>query len=413
MQALDLLKYHFGFDGFLPLQEEIVGRVLARKDTLVVMPTGGGKSLCYQLPAVCFDGLTVVVSPLIALMKDQVDSLKANGIPAAFINSTLAAKDIARVQLQAQSGSLKILYVAPERLAFPEFRQFLRSVDVSLFAIDEAHCISEWGHDFRPEYRKLKLLRDDFPDVPLIALTATATEKVRKDIVAQLRLENPEVFVFSFNRPNLTYNVRPKKDAFPVLLGLLRKNQEGSAIIYRSSRKATEELAKDLIANGFNALPYHAGLEAGLRRETQEKFIRGYVPIVVATIAFGMGIDKSDIRLVAHYDLPKTLEGYYQETGRAGRDGLPSECALFYSYQDKSKHEYFIEQIESKSEREGEQRRLNQVVEFCKLQSCRRHYLLEYFGEDMKTRSCQGCDVCSSLENDWEKRNTTAQKSHK
>ena len=338
MQALDLLKSHFGFDDFLPLQEEIVGRVLDQKDSLVVMPTGGGKSLCYQLPAVCFDGLTVVVSPLIALMKDQVDSLKANGVPAAFINSTLAAKDIARVQSQAHSGSLKILYLAPERLALAGFKEFLRTLDVSLFAIDEAHCISEWGHDFRPDYRNLKTLRSDFPSVPIIALTATATGQVRQDIVAQLGLKEPEIFVAGLNRPNLTYTVQTKdRGSLRDLLRLLKSRDGESAIIYRATRKGTEEMAADICRRGFKALPYHAGLERSIRDDAQERFIRGETPIIVATIAFGMGIDKPDVRLVVHYDLPKTLEGYYQETGRAGRDGLPSDCVLYYSYSDKAK----------------------------------------------------------------------------
>ena len=388
------LKSHFGFDRFLPLQEEIIGRVLARKDTLVLMPTGGGKSLCYQLPALCFRGLTVVVSPLIALMKDQVDSLKANGISAAFINSTLSSAEVARKQAQAQKGQLKILYLAPERLTLPRFHDFLRTLDVSLFAIDEAHCISEWGHDFRPDYRNLKTLRRDFPTVPLIALTATATEKVREDIAAQLGLRQPEIFISSFDRANLSYTVRPKKDALRALLGLLRKHKNGSAIIYRFSRKDTEAMAADLSGQGFKALPYHAGLDRSIRHETQEKFIRDEVPIIVATIAFGMGIDKPDIRLVVHYDLPKSIEGYYQETGRAGRDGLPGECVLFWSYGDKIKHDFFIGQIESLAERDNALRKLAQVIEFCELQTCRRKHLLEYLGEKWDKNGCGGCDVC-------------------
>ena len=397
MQALDLLKSHFGFDRFLPLQEEIVGRVLEQKDALVVMPTGGGKSLCYQLPALCFDGLTVVVSPLIALMKDQVDSLKANGIPAAFINSTLASQALAQVQSQAKNGSLKLLYLAPERLALSGFREFLRTLDVSLFAIDEAHCISEWGHDFRPDYRNLKNLRRDFPSVPIIALTATATGQVRQDIVAQLGLGQPEIFVSGLDRPNLHYTVRNKyRGSFQTLLNLLKKHDGESAIIYRSSRKDTEAMAEDLCGQGFTALPYHAGLERATRQDTQERFIRGETPVIVATIAFGMGIDKPDIRVVVHFDLPKTLEGYYQETGRAGRDGLPSECVLFYSYADKSKQDYFIDQIEHAKEREESERKLALMVEFCRLQTCRRRHLMEYFGEPWETENCGGCDVCAS-----------------
>ena len=326
---LGLLKSHFGFDSFRPLQEEIIANVLSQRDTLVLMPTGGGKSLCYQLPALRFAGLTLVVSPLIALMKDQVDALVANGISAQFINSTLSSREISRVQAEAKNGQLKILYLAPERLALPGFRGFLHTLDVSLLAIDEAHCISEWGHDFRPEYRNLKVLQQDFPDVPVIALTATATERVQEDIIGQLGLSRAHKFLSSFNRPNLTYHVQPKRAAFSALLALLRKHQNEPALIYCFSRKETESVAADLRTNGLNALAYHAGLDSPVRKETQERFIRGDVPIIVATIAFGMGIDKPDIRLVVHYDLPKSLEGYYQETGRAGRDGLPASVCCF------------------------------------------------------------------------------------
>ena len=391
---LEQLKAYFGFDRFLPLQEEIITKVLAKRDTLVLMPTGGGKSLCYQLPALRLKGLTLVVSPLIALMKDQVDGLRADGVPAGLLNSTLAAQEANQVQDQARQGKIKILYVAPERLALPGFQRFLQSLDVSLIAIDEAHCISEWGHDFRPDYRNLKSLRRDFPGVPVIALTATATEPVREDIVNQLGLEKPEIFISSFNRPNLTYTIQPKAEPLGSLLHLLERHQGGSAIIYRFSRKATEETALELSERGFSALPYHAGLERNLRRETQEKFIRDQVQIVVATIAFGMGIDKPDVRLVVHYDLPKTVEGYYQETGRAGRDGLPSDCVLFYSYGDRSKQEYFISQIEDDDEREKAHNKLDQVLVLCDLQTCRRAYLMEYLGESWPQTDCGGCDIC-------------------
>ena len=391
---LDQLKAYFGFDRFLPLQEEIIAKVLAKHDTLVLMPTGGGKSLCYQLPALRFKGITLVISPLIALMKDQVDGLLANGVPAGMLNSTLPAKDIALTQEQASQGSLKILYVAPERLTLPGFQHFLQSLEVSLIAIDEAHCISEWGHDFRPDYRNLKSLRREFPGVPVIALTATATEPVREDIVTQLGLQNPEIFISSFNRPNLTYSIQPKTQPLGVLLNLLDKHQGQSAIIYRFSRKATEETALDLAERGYSALPYHAGLERDVRRETQEKFIRDQVQIVVATIAFGMGIDKPDVRLVVHYDLPKTVEGYYQETGRAGRDGLPSDCVLFYSYGDRSKQEYFISQIEDDEERAKAHTKLDQILALCDLQTCRRAYLMEYLGEAWPKIDCGGCDIC-------------------
>ncbi|OGH74135.1 MAG: ATP-dependent DNA helicase RecQ [Candidatus Magasanikbacteria bacterium RIFCSPHIGHO2_02_FULL_51_14] len=393
---LQLLKTHFGYDAFRPLQEDIIKTVLAKKDCFVLMPTGGGKSLCYQLPAVQFDGLTLVVSPLIALMKDQVDALKANGIAAEFVNSSLPRSDIARICQEASAGRVKMLYLAPERLAISEFRNFLRGIRVSLIAIDEAHCISEWGHDFRPDYRNLKTLRDDFPHVPVIALTATATERVRADILDQLRMNGARQFLASFNRPNLTYYVEPKTDGFSQLVAFLEKHKGESAIIYCFSRKNTEELALDVQAEGFSALPYHAGLEPALRKKTQEQFIRDEVPIIVATIAFGMGIDKPDVRLIVHYHLPKTIEGYYQETGRAGRDGLPSDCVLLYSAGDVRKHYFFIDQIEDDAERRNAQVKLSRVIDFCELSECRRKCLLAYFGERQKEDNCASCDVCAS-----------------
>ncbi len=390
----NLLKKHFGYDNFLPLQEEIITNVLKRRDALVIMPTGGGKSLCYQLPALRFNGLTLVVSPLIALMKDQVDALKSNGIAAAFINSALSFADLRRVQTQAQRGDLRILYIAPERLALPSFQNFLSTLEISLVAVDEAHCISEWGRDFRPDYRALGDLRRSLPHVPFIALTATATERVRQDIVTNLGLNEPQIFIASFDRPNLNYTVRPKRNTFGALLNLFEKNRGESAIIYCFSRKDTESLAANLSDEGFDALPYHAGLEAEVRSKTQEKFIRGEIPIIVATIAFGMGIDKSDIRLIVHCDLPKSLEGYYQETGRAGRDGLPSACVLFYSYGDKIKQDFFINQIEDETERQNAREKLAQIIAFCKLQTCRRKYLLRYFDQKWDDENCGGCDVC-------------------
>ena len=393
---LNLLKKNFGYDRFRPLQEEIVENVLAENDTVVLMPTGSGKSLCYQLPALRLEGLTIVISPLISLMKDQVDALQGNGISATFINSTLSLSEIASIKRQAIDGSIKILYVAPERFAISSFRDFLHTLRVSLIAVDEAHCISEWGHDFRPDYRNLKNLRSYFPDTPIIGLTATATKKVREDIVEQLNLDNPQIFISSFNRANLTYIVQPKRNAFRMLLDLLQKHKDEPAIIYCFSRKNSEGVAGDLRSEGFNAMPYHAGLDNETRRETQERFIRDEVPIVVATIAFGMGIDKPDVRLIVHYDLPKSLEGYYQETGRSGRDGLPSECILFYSYGDKIKQDFFIDQIADKDEREKAQKKLRQVIDFCELNRCRRRYLIEYFGETWKEGNCGGCDVCLS-----------------
>ena len=394
MTELDLLKQHFGYDEFRPLQAEVVASVLERRDTLVLMPTGGGKSLCYQLPALRFDGLTLVVSPLIALMKDQVDTLKANGIAAEFINSSLTYPELNRVRTRVQRNAVKILYVAPERLALSGFRDFLAGLQVSLIAVDEAHCISMWGHEFRPDYRNLVDLRRLLPGVPFIALTATATEQVRRDVAEQLELARPQEFIASFNRANLTYSVRPKRNSVDALADLLDEYRGESCIVYCFSRKSTQDLATALGERGLSALPYHAGLDTPVRSETQEKFIRDVVPIIVATIAFGMGIDKPDVRLVVHYDLPKSLEGYYQETGRAGRDGLPSECALFYSYGDKVKQDFFIDQIENAAERRNAQDKLARMIEFCDLQTCRRKYMLTYFGEDWPQDNCGGCDVC-------------------
>ncbi|MDE2902219.1 MAG: DNA helicase RecQ [Chloroflexota bacterium] len=390
----DLLKTRFGYDEFRPLQVDIIQTVLAGRDALVLMPTGGGKSLCYQLPALCLEGLTLVVSPLIALMKDQVDALRANGVAAAFVNSTVPASEARGILAEARSGRLKILYIAPERLAVPGFSEFLGSANVSLIAIDEAHCISEWGHDFRPDYRNLRVLRERFPNAPVMALTATATAQVRDDIVGQLAIPEARQFVASFDRKNLTYTVRPKRRAFDALLELLRQHAGGSAIVYCLSRQNTEDLAADLGDEGIRALPYHAGLDASRRRDTQDRFIRDEVPVVTATIAFGMGIDKPDVRLIVHYHLPKTLEGYYQETGRAGRDDLPSTCVLFYGASDRHALSGFIEQIEDETERERAWQKLRQMVRYSELHTCRRAFLLDYFGEVYDQATCGNCDVC-------------------
>ena len=389
----ELLKQHFGYDEFRPGQEEVISNALSGRHGLVVMPTGGGKSLCYQLPALAMGGLTLVVSPLIALMKDQVDGLRANGIAAEFLNSSLDNLAATAVERKAQDGGVSMLYVAPERVSMPGFRRFLHTLDLRLIAIDEAHCISEWGHDFRPDYRALSELRAEFPDTPVMALTATATERVRDDIVGQLQLNDCPRFVSGFDRANLTYRVQPRQQAWDALVNLLGERRGQSAIVYCFSRKETEEVAEGLTAAGHPAVAYHAGLDAETRRVTQERFIDGEVPIVAATIAFGMGIDKPDIRLVVHYALPKSIEGYYQETGRAGRDGLPSDCVLFFSEGDRAKQEFFIQQMTGDA-RESAERQLQQMVDYGRLQSCRRRYLLAYFGEAMAGDSCGKCDTC-------------------
>lgn len=389
-----LLKKYFGFDHFRPPQDAIVEHVVSGKDALVIMPTGGGKSLCYQLPALVLPGLTLVISPLIALMKDQVDGLRANGIAASCINKTMSFAEIDQVIAEAKSGAIKLLYLAPERLASPMFQEVLKQLPLSLIAVDEAHCVSEWGHDFRPDYRNLAQWRPLFPSIPWIALTATANDRVRADIVSVLKLEKGRIFSSSFNRPNLTYIVRPKKKFFDQLVGALERARGSSAIVYCNSRKDTEELAARLSQTGFNALPYHAGLPDAVRRHTQDQFIRDACPVIVATIAFGMGIDKPNVRLVVHADLPRSVEGYYQETGRAGRDGLPSRCLFFFTKGDRWKREYFIRQVEDWNEQKRMREQIDQVVNYAEAKTCRRHFLLSYFGEVWPTENCQSCDTC-------------------
>jgi ATP-dependent DNA helicase RecQ len=393
-RVLATLKSVYGYDAFRPLQREIVRSILAGRDAFVLMPTGGGKSLCYQLPALIMDELGVVVSPLIALMKDQVDALQALGVAATFINSSLDPSEIGRRQAAVARGEVKLLYVAPERLVTPAFLQLLLARGVRYFAIDEAHCISEWGHDFRPEYRELAQLRELFPSTPLGAFTATATPRVRADIKSHLRLQRADSFQGSFNRPNLFYEVRPKRSAYSQLLAYLRRRGRDSGIIYCQSRAGTEELATKLRADGLKAVAYHAGLESDERRRRQESFRRDEVQIIVATIAFGMGIDKPDVRFVVHYDLPKNLESYYQESGRAGRDGEPSDCILFYSYGDAAKQRYFIDQKTSASERQVALRQLKQMVDWASGSTCRRRALLEYFDEPLDGQTGPCCDLC-------------------
>jgi ATP-dependent DNA helicase RecQ len=390
------LKQYFGYDEFRPLQKDIIEKVMDKQDCVVLMPTGGGKSLCFQLPALLQPGTTIVISPLISLMKDQVDALTGNGIPAAFINSSLRQEEITEVLEKVKNGSLKILYIAPERLALPQFEAVLKTLPISLFAVDEAHCISEWGHDFRPDYRNLKSLRQKFPSIPIIALTATATEKVRADIVNQLALPSPHIFTSSFNRQNLRYEVLPKSDSFSTILSLVSLYKGESIIIYCFSRKDTETIAEKLSKHGYAAGTYHAGLSADTRRDNQERFIRDDIHIMVATIAFGMGIDKPDVRLVIHHSLPKSIEGYYQETGRAGRDGLPARCVLLFSLADKFKHDFFNNRIEDPEEKKQVQYNLEQSVQYGKLMGCRRKFLLAYFNEAYTEKNCGNCDQCVS-----------------
>ncbi len=390
----ETLQKYFGYKSFYPLQEDIIREVLNQNDVFVLMPTGGGKSLCYQLPALLFNGLTIVISPLIALMKDQVDGLIADGICATFINSSLNYREIDARKQDLTDNRIKILYIAPERLLMPEFLQFIQRLNVSLFAIDESHCISEWGHDFRPEYRQLSMLKEKFPGVPVMALTATATPVVRKDIVSQLKLRDCRVFNASFNRGNLYYQIRPKDNTFRQLLHYLEDRKRDSGIIYCQSRKTVEDIAGRLQAKGFRALPYHAGLTSEVRSKNQERFIHDDAEIIVATIAFGMGIDKPNVRYVIHYDLPKSIEGYYQETGRAGRDGLKSECILFFSYADKFKLEHFIEQKTDEKEKQSAYRQLREIINYCESNVCRRRVLLAYFGEDFDKPRCGNCDIC-------------------
>nr|QNO46171.1 ATP-dependent RNA helicase DbpA [Methanosarcinales archaeon ANME-2c ERB4] len=392
--AYRVLQKYFGYTTFLNLQEDVIRDILLKKDVFVLMPTGGGKSLCYQLPALLLDGVTIVVSPLIALMKDQVDALKTNGIAAANINSSLNFAEMQNVKLDLAENMISILYVAPERLMIPDFLSALKRLNVSLIAIDEAHCISEWGHDFRPGYRQLKVLKEHFPKVPLVALTATATSRVQEDITTQLRLSDPKTYKASFNRKNLFYQVKPKDNAYDQLLQYLKGRKNDSGIIYCYSRKSADDLANKLKKEGYRALPYHAGLKADLRTETQDKFIKDDVEIIVATVAFGMGIDKSNVRFVIHYDLPKNLETYYQETGRAGRDGEESDCIIFFSRSDMGKISYFIEQKEDETEKQNAYKKLRCMADFCESGTCRRKILLEYFGETYNETNCGNCDNC-------------------
>ena len=394
VDLLELLKRYFGFDSFRPLQEEIIRTALEGRDAFVLMPTGGGKSLCYQLPALARDGLTVVVSPLIALMKDQVDALQAAGVPATFLNSTLDADEARRRLSGLYDGDYRLLYVAPERLMLDGMLERLAQWQPEAIAIDEAHCISEWGHDFRPEYRQIAELRIRFPKLPFMALTATATDRVRADIVTQLKLRDPAKFVASFDRANLVYRVLPRAQPQRQVLEWVNKQPEDSGIIYCSSRARTERLADMLNENGVRAAAYHAGLDKNVRARNQEAFIRDEVRVVCATIAFGMGIDKPDVRFVIHHDLPKNLEGYYQETGRAGRDGLPAECVLLFNASDVAKQTGFIAEKTDEHEQMIARNMLQQMVHYSETRDCRRRSLLEYFSETYAEENCGACDNC-------------------
>jgi ATP-dependent DNA helicase RecQ len=392
----DYLKKYFGFDTFKGNQEQIIKNVLAGRDTFVLMPTGGGKSLCYQLPAVMKKGTAIVISPLIALMKNQVDAMRnfsTDDDVAHFLNSSLTKAEIARVKKDVTSGKAKLLYVAPESLTKEENIEFLKNIDISFYAIDEAHCISEWGHDFRPEYRRIRPIIDTIGRSPIIALTATATPKVQHDIQKNLNILNADEFKSSFNRPNLYYEVKSKQDVGKEIIKYIKNNPGKSGIIYCLSRKKVEEIAELLKVNGIKALPYHAGMDSGTRTMNQDKFLMEEVDIIVATIAFGMGIDKPDVRFVIHYDIPKSLEGYYQETGRAGRDGGEGNCIAYYSYNDIVKLEKFM-QGKPIAEQEIGKQLLLETVSYAESSVCRRKLLLHYFGEEYPKENCEACDNC-------------------
>ncbi len=393
-ELLHSLHTVFGYDGFRPLQREIIETSLSGRDVFALLPTGGGKSMCFQLPALHRAGLTVVVSPLIALMKDQVDQLQAAGVAATFLNSSLDSATARSRLAGLHRGEFRLLYVAPERLMLDNWKENLRAWNVACLAIDEAHCVSEWGHDFRPEFRQIAQLRDLLPEVPVIALTATATERVRADIVQHLRLRDPAVFVASFNRPNLTYKVQPKDEPLKQILAWVKRREDESGIIYHASRAACERTAEALAARGHAARPYHAGLDAAERARNQELFLRDETKIICATIAFGMGINKPNVRWVIHYDLPKNIEGYYQETGRAGRDGLPGDCLLLYSGGDIAKQTHFIDEMTDAEEQRRAREQLRLMSHYAEGSACRRRELLAYFGETFPADNCAACDNC-------------------
>ncbi|MEO7425520.1 MAG: ATP-dependent DNA helicase RecQ, partial [Fibrobacteria bacterium] len=392
---LTALSATFGYSSFRPHQKEIVEHILAGKDVLAIMPTGGGKSLCYQLPARMAAGTAVVISPLISLMKDQVDSARENNMAAAYLNSSLTGSQAAQVYRKLEAGELDLLYISPERFAMDSFIASLKAARISFFAVDEAHCLSEWGHDFRPDYNSLAAIRRHFPRAPIAAFTATATHAVQQDILVKLTLKNPFQVRASFNRPNLHYEVRPKREVDSQLLAFIREHKDEPGIIYRTTRTAVEKTAAFLDSKGVKSLAYHAGLPQKEREANQEAFSNDEAQVVVATIAFGMGIDKSNVRFVLHADLPKNLEGYYQETGRAGRDGDPSLCVLFYGGGDIPKLRHFLEQITDPEEKALAVQRLNQMADFAARNLCRRRQLLAYFEEEYPEANCGSCDICT------------------
>ena len=388
----DYLKRYYGYDRFRPMQEDIIQSVLSGRDTVVLMPTGGGKSVCFQIPALMLPGVTVVVSPLIALMKDQVGALHLNGIPAAYLNSTQHAREQRDIEEDCLSGNLKLLYVSPEKLLTESFFTFLKRIDVSLFAIDEAHCISSWGHDFRPEYTQLNVLKEQFPHVPTIALTATADKLTRQDIAQRLGMNDPAIFLASFNRENLSLQVLPGQNRIGQIVRLLSQKPDTSGIIYCLSRKSTESLAAKLLEKGFSAAFYHAGMDAAERSRTQDAFLRDDVRIICATIAFGMGIDKSNVRWVIHYNMPKNIEGFYQEIGRAGRDGAAAQTVLFYSFADVATYKEMLSENRP-ANLSLQLAKLERMQQYADAHTCRRQILLSYFSEEL-SEPCGNCDVC-------------------
>jgi ATP-dependent DNA helicase RecQ len=401
MRSKDALQEFFGYTEFKDGQKRVIKSILKNRDTVVLMPTGGGKSMCFQLPAIMMDGVTIVVSPLIALMKDQVDSLKLHGITASYLNSSLTPNEQHEIYEDLKNDRIKILYVSPERICTPKFIESLETfLYVSLFAVDEAHCISQWGHDFRPDYSRLSFLKRDFPHIPIIALTATANERTRQDIITNLGLDNPKVFVSSFNRENIHYYVESKDDSKQQLLDFITQYPDESGIVYNLSRASCESVSEYLVSHGFSSRPYHAGLSGDIREDNQNLFLQDEVKIIVATTAFGMGIDKSNVRFVVHMDLPKSIEGYYQETGRAGRDGLRSDTLLLFSRGDIMKMKSILKN-ESDEQRARSLAKLNEVVQYCESGKCRRQYLLNSFNEEFPDH-CQSCDICIAKYEDFD-----------